>query len=64
MALINATAIPSADDFEIEQSLKLSESKTSYLTRTPTTASNRKTWTWSGWVKRGTLGVERALWGV
>ena len=23
-----------------------------YLTRTPSSASNRKTWTWSGWVKR------------
>ena len=65
MALIKSTAtIPSGDSFELEQSLKLSESKTSYLSRTPTTASNRKTWTWSGWVKRGTLGVERALWGV
>ena len=26
-----------------------------YLTRTPSSASNRKTWTWSAWVKRSTL---------
>jgi len=26
-----------------------------YLSRTPSSASNRRTWTWSGWVKRGSL---------
>ena len=26
-----------------------------YLTRTPSSASNRKTWTWSAWVKRSSL---------
>ena len=26
------------------------------LSRTPSSASNRKTWTWSGWIKRGKLG--------
>jgi len=26
-----------------------------YLSRTPSSASNRKTWTWSGWVKRSDL---------
>ena len=26
-----------------------------YLSRTPSSASNRTTWTWSGWVKRGSL---------
>ena len=26
-----------------------------YLTRTPSSASNRKTWTWSAWVKRSNL---------
>jgi hypothetical protein len=28
-----------------------------YLSRTPSSAGNRKTWTWSGWVKRGNLGT-------
>ena len=27
-----------------------------YLTRTPSTAGNRKTWTWSAWIKRSALG--------
>ena len=28
----------------------------SYLSRTPSSAGNRKKWTWSAWIKRGTLG--------
>ena len=32
-----------------------------YLTRTPSSASNRKTWTWSGWVKRSSLGGNQVL---
>ena len=29
----------------------------SQLTRTPSSASNRKTWTWSGWIKRANIGL-------
>jgi hypothetical protein len=29
------------------------------LNRTPASASNRKTWTWSGWVKRGAIDANR-----
>ena len=39
----------------IKNSLRLRSSASAYLNRTPATASNRKTWTWSAWVKRGTL---------
>jgi hypothetical protein len=35
--------------------LRFDSSSTSYLSRTPSVASNRKTWTWSGWVKRSVL---------
>ena len=38
------------------QSLRFDDGSNTYLTRTPSSASNRKTWTWSGWVKRGALG--------
>ena len=31
--------------------LRFDSPRKTVLTRTPTTASNRKTWTWSGWVK-------------
>jgi len=42
-------------DFPIEQSLRFNDNDSAYLSRTPATAGNRKTWTWSGWVKRGNL---------
>jgi hypothetical protein len=40
---------------EIDQSLMFDG--TAYLSRTPSVAGDRKTWTWSGWVKRGALGA-------
>jgi len=32
-----------------------------YLTRTPSGAGNRKTWTWSGWIKRSNLGAQQLI---
>jgi len=51
--LAGSGAVASA--YEIEQSLIFEDGSSAYLTRTPSSASNRKTWTWSGWVKRGNL---------
>jgi hypothetical protein len=42
--------------YQIEQSLRFNDNDSAYLSRTPAGAGNRKTWTWSGWVKRGNLG--------
>ena len=54
MALIQSTAIPSgATDYELEQSLKFNNDDTGYLSKSFPSAGNRKTWTWSGWLKRG-----------
>ncbi len=39
-------------DFSIDRSLRFNSADSSYLNRTPSSAGNRKTWTWSGWVKR------------
>jgi len=61
MALINATAIPNADDYELEQSLRFSEDRVTYLEKTFASAGNRKTWTWSGWVKRGKFTGDREV---
>jgi hypothetical protein len=36
------------------QSVRLNKADSAYLTRTPSSTGNRKTWTWSGWLKRGT----------
>ena len=41
--------------YEIDQSLRFNRPDSAYLTRTPSLASNRKTWTWSGWVKRSDI---------
>lgn len=45
--------------YNLTKSLRFRSSATAYLNRTPASAGNRKTWTWSGWVKRGTLGVSQ-----
>jgi len=51
MALIQSTAIPSgATDYELEQSLKFNTEGS--VSRTPTSVGNRKTWTFSAWVKK------------
>jgi hypothetical protein len=47
--------------YEIEKSLRFRASASAYLSRTPSTAGNRRTWTWSGWVKRGALGTYQYL---
>lgn len=39
----------------VNNSLRFRSSANANLTRTPASASNRKTWTWSAWVKRGLL---------
>jgi hypothetical protein len=42
--------------YNLERSLRFRSSASAYLNRTPASAGNRQKWTWSGWVKRGTLG--------
>jgi hypothetical protein len=41
--------------YAIERSLRFNSADSAYLSRTPASAGNRKTWTWAGWVKRSTL---------
>ena len=40
----------------IDGSLKFDEDNNNYLKVTPGSNGNRRTWTWSGWVKRNTFG--------
>jgi len=53
-----------AADYEITRSLRFNSSDSAYLNRTPSSAGNRKTWTWSGWFKRGDIGQTQALFGA
>jgi hypothetical protein len=41
--------------------VRLRSSASAYFNRTPASAGNRKTWTWSGWVKRAKLGTTTPL---
>jgi len=41
--------------YDIPYSVRFNDIDATYLTRTPATAGNSKTWTWSGWVKRSDL---------
>lgn len=47
--------------YQIQRSLRFRSGSSAYLSRTPAVAGNRKTWTWSGWVKRGRLSAETPL---
>ena len=45
----------------IQRSLRFNDNDSAYLSRTPSSAGNRKTWTWSAWIKRGSLGSRQIL---
>ena len=45
----------------IDNSLRFNDGDSAYLSRTPSSAGNRKTWTWSGWVKRGNIGTTQDI---
>jgi hypothetical protein len=49
------------DGYQIERSLRFNSADSAYLSRTPASAGNRKTWTWAGWVKRSALGAGQKL---
>jgi len=50
-----------AGGLQIERSLRFNSSDSAYLSRTPASAGNRKTWTWAGWAKRSGIGGELTL---
>jgi hypothetical protein len=50
--------------YQISRSLRFNSADSAYLNRTPASASNRKTWTWSGWVKRGSIAARQIPFGA
>ena len=42
--------------YRVQRSIRLNSSDSAFLSRTPSSAGNRKTWTFSCWVKRSGLG--------
>jgi hypothetical protein len=58
---INPQLLASSTGYNLTRSLRFRASASAYLSRTPASAGNRQTWTWSAWVKRGTLGTAQSL---
>jgi len=52
---------PAAAQTPILKSLRFRSSASANLTRTPSSTGSRTTFTWSGWLKRGTLGVRQSV---
>jgi hypothetical protein len=50
-----------AQAYQISNALRFRASNSAHLTRTPASTTNRRTFTWSGWVKRGSLGSVQNL---
>ncbi len=62
--LNNSNAISAAGGYDVNNSLRFRQSASARLSRTPGTAGNRKTWTFSAWIKISTLtpgGVQQGL---
>ena len=59
MPLFHGNAIPSATGYDIANSLRFNAPDSSYTSFTPSSNGNRRTWTWSGWIKRGCTGSTR-----
>ena len=47
--------------YNLQRSLRFRSSASAYLSRTPGSTGNRQIFTWSGWVKRGTLSTSVGL---
>jgi hypothetical protein len=56
-----AAGAPASTGYNLTRSLRFRASASAYLNRTPASATNRRTYTWSGWVKRGGLASDRII---
>jgi hypothetical protein len=54
MSVVASSALAGASGqvTDSKKGLRFNSGDSAYMSRTPGTAGNRKTWTWSGWVKR------------
>jgi hypothetical protein len=65
MAILNnSNAISTTGAYNLTNSLRFRASASAFLSRTPGTAGNRRTWTWSGWIKRGSITANSPLFTV
>ena len=61
MAVLNNSNAISSGGYDINNSLRFRTSGTTYMSRTPASAGNRKTWTLSAWVKVSTKTSEQRI---
>lgn len=52
-----APAVGMSGNYQIKKSLRFNSADSAYGSRNPSTTTNRKTWTWSLWIKRSALGT-------
>jgi len=48
--------------YQIDRSVRINASDSAYFSRNPSSAGNRKKWTWSSWIKRNELGRVQRIW--
>jgi len=60
-SLATTTIRKTRGDYTIDQSIRFNDNDSAYLTRTPGSASDKRTWTFSVWTKRGNLGADRRI---
>jgi hypothetical protein len=58
---VNNLMMGSLNGYTVGRSLRFRSSATAYLNRTPASAGNQQRWTWSAWVKRGTISTANRL---
>jgi len=66
MSIINSQPLIGASGnqstaYNLTRSLRFRSSASAYLNRTPASAGNRQTWTYSTWIKRGKLGADQGV---
>jgi hypothetical protein len=59
--LLASAAAAAPTGYAISRSLRFNSADSAYLSRTPASIGNRKTWTWAGWVKRSVLSSQQWL---
>jgi len=61
MAVLPTGIGPVTGGYQIERSLRFNSADSAYLNRTPGSATDRQKWTWSSWVKLGSLTINQMI---
>ena len=68
MAILNNNPLVGASGnqggYNINNSLRFRSSASAYLNRTPASAGNRQIFTFSYWLKRGSISVDQQFYGI